>query len=146
MAAEDLVPTNQDYGERQETVGMMKRAGLPVQSTAGAPRPGLPNVPNFPVVRPANPEFDPLDGRTPQDYPFLQRPMGPRVVPTREGGVQTDPDAGGLTSPWGQLSSQAKSAFVRAVLARLAAGTSAAVRNMPPFGETPPSGRVEDRR
>ena len=106
MAVEDLVATGQEYGERQQTVAMMQRANLPVRSSAGEPRMGVPaSIPNFPVVRPANPDFDPLEGRTPQDYPFLA------------GQPATHP--GSAPTPLSAMHGQANSDYVRAVLARL---------------------------
>jgi hypothetical protein len=85
---------------------MMNRANLPVRSSAGEPRMGVPaSIPNFPVVRPANPNFDPLEGRTPEDYPFL--------------GSQQPPHPGPAPTPLSNMQGQAKSDYVRAVLARL---------------------------
>jgi len=112
--SQDLVPTNQPYGNRQENVAAMQAGGIPT-STTPPPPPGQP--PQGPGGPPAllpggggGPPMSGLDllrGHTPADFPFIGD-QGAGSPPAEE------PDS--VTSA---LAASAQSSFARAVMARL---------------------------
>ncbi len=81
-SSQDLVPTNQPYGERQRTVAGMQAANVPLSSEGGGSDVLAPSATPSPrgVAAPATAElqsFDVLAGREPT--PDFQ-PIAPRQV------------------------------------------------------------------
>ena len=76
-------------------------------------------------IRPANPDFDPLEGTTPADYPFLgqQAPERPPLPPSSDmEGWRPTPPANRFGAPdpvsTAPMRGQAQSVFVQAVVTR----------------------------
>jgi hypothetical protein len=112
--SQDLVPTNQPYGNRQENVAAMQQGGVPTSTTPppppGQPSPGGGGPPALLPGGPSSPPMSGLDllrGHTPADFPFIDSPQT-TSQPAEE------PDS--VTSA---LAASAQSSFARAVMARL---------------------------
>lgn len=111
-SSQDLVPTGGEYGARQETVGLMQQAGVPLASSPGSgPQPQAPisTQPGVGAPDAGGPMtgIDLLMSTAPGDFGFLgqEDPAQPA----------TEPD-----SPVRSLAASSQSSFGAAVLARLA--------------------------
>ena len=86
LTSQDLVPNEQPYGARQQTLAGMQQAGLPTSSeSAGGPAPIAPGAPPPasapPAGLPAN--FDVFQGRTPAEQPYAGAPSAQEVFRAR---------------------------------------------------------------
>lgn len=86
LTSQDLVPNDQPYGNRQETLAGMQQAGLPTEAGVGgpaaAPTPSGGPVPSPPPAGlPAN--FDVFAGRTPPEQPYASPPPAQDVFRAR---------------------------------------------------------------
>ena len=109
--SQDLVPTNQPYGQRQETVAARQQAGVPLSSQgAVSPFEGL-DVAAQPLRR-ARPDYDALLETEPPPPPLAPPALVPQqgVVSPRE-----------ITDRFLERARLSENSFDRAVATRLAA-------------------------
>lgn len=111
--SQDLVPTGQEYGKRQETVAAMQQAGIPLASPqgGGAPAPTQPSVTaGGPPLEPGAPlsPLDLLEQNTPDAFPFISDLGTAPALPASD-----------QASAVAAMSASAQSSFARAVLSRL---------------------------
>lgn len=113
MADQSLVPKDRPYGERQNTVESMRRAGLSLsprpQAPAVAPAAASPSS----QARPTPQQFDPLLETRPDQFPTLG-------APTSSPGPLTPPQAMSARDAFLQAASTAQSGLMRSVASRLA--------------------------
>ena len=88
LTSQDLVPNDQPYGARQETLAGLQQAGLPTSSegvggpAVAAQQPAPQPVPSPPAAGlPAN--FDVFQGRTPPETPYASPPAAQDVFRAR---------------------------------------------------------------
>lgn len=113
MADQSLVPKDRPYGERQNTVESMRRAGLPLSPRNPAPGAAPSPAAGPAEPRPTPPAFDPLLETRPDMFPTLGG--GPSNAPAIQSPMNMSAQDAFL-----QVASNSSSGVLRSIAMRLA--------------------------